>query len=112
MNVLLKQGVKISLILWAVFLGSESFGTAAMAESKPSPFFQGITFPIFPGTVPQPANVPGNTTAPVYPLVEVPTPGLRTVQSNPRPRRNRVENNSEERPVRRRRQRRRVNPEG
>jgi hypothetical protein len=112
MNVLLKQGAKISLILWAAFLGGEFFGTAAMAETNPSPFFQGITFPIFPGTVPQPANVPGNTTAPVYPIVEVPTPGLRKVQSNPRPRRNRVEENTDERPVRRRRQRRRVNPEG
>jgi hypothetical protein len=63
--------------------------TAAVAQPKPSPpapaapptvnypiysFFQGLTFSPFPGTIPRPVG--GTSASPVFPLVEVPTPGL------------------------------------
>jgi hypothetical protein len=66
-------------------------GTTAVevvAQPKPSPpatavppainypvysFFQGLTFSPFPGTIPRPV---GGATSPIFPLVEVPTPGL------------------------------------
>jgi hypothetical protein len=37
-------------------------------------FFQGLTFSPFPGTIPRPVG--GNNASPIFPLVEVPTPGL------------------------------------
>jgi hypothetical protein len=40
-------------------------------------FFQGLTFSPFPGTIPRPV---GGNTSPIFPLVEVPTPGLITAK--------------------------------
>jgi hypothetical protein len=116
MNNLLTAGTKISLaILGSTMLWAEPGMIAALAQSKTSPFFQGITFPVFPGTVPQPASGNNPPPTPIYPLVEVPTPGLRTGQATGRSgRRNRAEPATDEQPVRRRRTRRprRINPEG
>ena len=39
-------------------------------------FFQGLTFSPFPGTIPRPAVGNGTTAPPIFPIVEVPTPGL------------------------------------
>jgi hypothetical protein len=39
-------------------------------------FFQGLTFAPFPGTIPRPVGNGGTSNAPIFPLVEVPTPGL------------------------------------
>lgn len=102
-------------LLWATILWSEAWMVPTIAQAKESPFFQGITFPIFPGTVPQPGNVPANTATPVYPLVEVPTPGLEKLQSTSsvKKRRNRIERSTNVEPSRRRRIRRpRVNQKG
>jgi hypothetical protein len=55
--------------------------TGAMAPAAPPAikypsysFFQGLTFSPFPGTIPRPVG--GNNASPIFPLVEVPTPGL------------------------------------
>jgi hypothetical protein len=60
-----------------------------LAQPKPSPpataappainypsysFFQGLTFSPFPGTIPRSAG--GTSASQIFPLVEVPTPGL------------------------------------
>jgi hypothetical protein len=66
--------------------------TAVFAQPKPSSppttaappainypsysFFQGLTFSPFPGTIPRPVANGGINASPVFPLVEVPTPGL------------------------------------
>jgi hypothetical protein len=44
-------------------------------------FFPGLLFPPFPGTLPQSAQ--GAATGTVYPLVAVPTPGLRAAGPAP-----------------------------
>jgi hypothetical protein len=51
--------------------------TAPPAVNYPSySFFQGLTFAPFPGTIPRPVLNGGINASPVFPLVEVPTPGL------------------------------------
>jgi hypothetical protein len=80
----------------------------AFAQPKPIPttytFFQGLTFPPFPGTIPRPAYGNGISAAPSFPLVEVPTPGLETEPAPPvRRRRQRVVEEEPAQPVRRRR---------
>jgi hypothetical protein len=44
-------------------------------------FFQGLTFSPFPGTIPRPV-INGTTAPPIFPLVEVPTPGLLTAKKS------------------------------
>jgi hypothetical protein len=66
---------------------------AVVAQPKPYPpattappvvtypiysFFQGLTFSPFPGTIPRPVG--GNGASPIFPLVEVPTPGLIAIK--------------------------------
>jgi hypothetical protein len=65
-----------------------------------SPFVSGVILPLFPGTVPLPA---AGQSAPLWPLVEVPTPGLRAAKV-----RNPLKLRS---PVLRRRLRRRIMPQ-
>jgi hypothetical protein len=43
-------------------------------------FFQGLTFSPFPGTIPRPVLNGGINASPIFPLVEVPTPGLIAVK--------------------------------
>ncbi len=56
--------------------------TPVTKTPKPSPFVSGVSLPVFPGTTPSATSAPGvstpETAAPVLPLVEVPTPGLRS----------------------------------
>jgi hypothetical protein len=124
MNKSLKQFVSISCFLTAGLLT----GVEAFAQTKPSPtptptpatppaysFFQGLTFPPYPGTIPRPAFSAGSSAAPIYPIVEVPTPnnGRKRSRTNreqePAPevrrRKPRVQQQPEppEKPIRRRR---------
>ncbi len=64
-----------------------------------SPFVSNVILPLFPGTLPLPAT---GQPAPLWPLVEVPTPGLRVAKV-----RNPLKLRS---PVLRRRLRRRIIP--
>jgi hypothetical protein len=43
-------------------------------------FFQGLTFSPFPGTIPRPAVGNGISAPPIFPLVQVPTPGLIAIK--------------------------------
>jgi hypothetical protein len=60
--------------------------------AKPAPpiavttysFFQGMTWQPFPGTIPRAAFGSGNSASSLYPIVEVPTPGLATPGNLPR----------------------------
>jgi hypothetical protein len=84
MNKSLKQFVSISCFLTTGLLtGGLLTGVEAFAQTKPAPapatpptysFFQGLTFPPYPGTIPRPAFSTGSSAAPIYPIVEVPTP--------------------------------------
>jgi hypothetical protein len=51
---------------------------------SPSPFVPGVSLPIFPGISPtttsSPLPTPTTPVAPILPLVEVPTPGLRATK--------------------------------
>ena len=71
--------------LWTGVAAIEAFAqpkpsvppTAAPPVIQPSyTFFQGLTFSPFPGTIPRPAVGNGTTAPPIFPIVEVPTPGL------------------------------------
>jgi hypothetical protein len=94
-----------------------------VAQPKPSPptaapaappavrypsysFFQGLTFSPFPGTIPRPVGN-GTVAPPIFPLVEVPTPGLITAKkSDTTPtvkRKKKLVTPEAEQPVRRRR---------
>jgi hypothetical protein len=81
MNKSLKQFVSISCFLTTGLLtGVETFAQTKPAAT-PTPatppaysFFQGLTFPPYPGTIPRPAFSTGSSGAPIYPIVEVPTP--------------------------------------
>jgi hypothetical protein len=89
----------LSKILSGLVAGSLTGGAAIEAFAQPKPpvpatvapttpvappavnypiysFFQGLTFAPFPGTIPRPAVGNGNSAPPVFPLVEVITPGL------------------------------------
>jgi hypothetical protein len=44
-------------------------------------FFQGLTFSPFPGTIPRPI-ITGTIAPPVFPLIEVATPGLITAKKS------------------------------
>jgi hypothetical protein len=92
MNKFLKLLSRLSGGLLAVgFTGAAALEVVAQPSSpaiaapsappitKPAPnysFFQGLTFSPFPGTIPRPAFGNGNNPPPVFPLVEVSTPGL------------------------------------
>jgi hypothetical protein len=70
-------------------------------------FFQGLTFSPFPGTIPRSAVGNGIIAPPIFPLVEVPTPGLITAKkSGTAPvakRKKKLVTSEAEQPVRRRR---------
>lgn len=57
--------------------------TPSVRTTVASPFLPGVTLPVFPGTFPIPT--PTSQPTPVYPLVEVPTPGLRTMKVRNQP---------------------------
>lgn len=87
------QAYGLVAVVCAVALWSDR-PRMASAQSKPAgrtyQIFPGISFPNFPGTVTPNSGTrqtPGPTTPstpakPVIPLVEVPTPGLRTVRNS------------------------------
>jgi hypothetical protein len=105
--------------------GSLTSATAieVVAQPKPSPpaapaappaikypsysFFQGLTFSPFPGTIPRSPVGNGTIAPPLFPLVQVPTPGLITAKkSGTAPvvkRKKRLVTPEAEQPVRRRR---------
>jgi hypothetical protein len=99
MNKSLKLLSRLSWGLWAAGLTSTDAFSAIAVETKPpatpdtsappvvmlSPtysFFQGLTFAPFPGTIPRPAFGSGTSTPPIFPLVEVTTPGLIATQGS------------------------------
>jgi hypothetical protein len=83
---------------------------AATTVTTTYSFFQGLTFQPYPGTIPRAAISGENVTPALYPIVEVPTPGLVSESSTPR--RNTVRRKPvEETPAPVRRRRRVVKPE-
>jgi hypothetical protein len=56
----------------------------SIKNPSPSPFVPGVSLPVFPGISPTTTNSPLPTpttpVAPILPLVEVPTPGLRVTK--------------------------------
>lgn len=56
-------------------------------NSSPSPFVPGVSLPVFPGISPTTTSSPIPTipAALTWPLVEVPTPGLRATKANDPP---------------------------
>lgn len=81
-------GVVTSCLTSTAVLSAEpkppsSTNTLSIPSASKSPnysFFPGLTFSIFPGTVPRPAFATGTITPPAFPLVEVLTPGMGVAQ--------------------------------